>query len=200
MRKRILMVFGTRPEAIKMAPIYKKLIENKDKFHTTVCLSGQHREMLDQVMDLFKIKADIDLNLMGTNQDLHDITANILLEMKSVFKTYEPDLVMVHGDTTTALASALACFYSGIKVCHVEAGLRTFNLQAPYPEEFNRQVISKICNFHLAPTSEAKQNLLDEGIKEKNILVSGNTVIDALFLTLENLSDNSLEEKELFPN
>ncbi len=197
MRNRILIVFGTRPEAIKMAPIYKILKEESNSFETKLCITGQHREMLDQVLELFDINADIDLDIMGTNQDLFDVTSKIILKMKDVLLSVNPDLVMVHGDTTTALATSIAAFYSDIKVCHVEAGLRTHNLKSPFPEEFNRQIISKISSFHLSPTQEAKQNLLGENIDSSKILVTGNTVIDALFLTLDNIANDSAKEKDV---
>jgi UDP-N-acetylglucosamine 2-epimerase (non-hydrolysing) len=194
--KKVLLVFGTRPEAIKMAPICLALKEEPDKFERIVCVTAQHRDMLDQVLEVFKIKADIDLDLMKSGQDLFDITSAVLLAMRSVIEEQRPDLVMVHGDTTTTLAAATACFYKNIPVWHVEAGLRTYDMGAPFPEEFNRQVVSKISQVHLAPTALAKANLLAEGIKEEAIFVTGNTVIDALHLTL-NTIEKDLEKKSI---
>ena len=194
--KKVLLVFGTRPEAIKMAPICLALKEEPDKFECIVCVTAQHRDMLDQVLEVFKIKADIDLDLMKSGQDLFDITSAVLLAMRSVIEEQRPDLVMVHGDTTTTLAAATACFYKNIPVWHVEAGLRTYDMGAPFPEEFNRQVVSKISQVHLAPTALAKANLLAEGIKEEAIFVTGNTVIDALHLTL-NTIEKDLEKKSI---
>lgn len=189
-KKKILLVFGTRPEAIKMAPVYQALKQRKNEFETIVCVTAQHREMLDQVLSLFKIKVDIDLDLMNVGQDLFDITASVLLGMRNVLKSQQPDKVMVHGDTTTAFATALACFYNNTPVWHVEAGLRTYNLRAPFPEEYNRQLVSKLAEIHFAPTKMARENLLAEGIKEDSIIVTGNTVIDALFFMLELIKNN----------
>lgn len=194
--KKVLLVFGTRPEAIKMAPICLALKEEPDKFECIVCVTAQHRDMLDQVLEVFKIKADIDLDLMKSGQDLFDITSAVLLAMRSVIEEQRPDIVMVHGDTTTTLAAATASFYKNIPVWHVEAGLRTYDMGAPFPEEFNRQVVSKISQVHLAPTALAKANLLAEGIKEEAIFVTGNTVIDALYLTL-NTIEKDLENKSI---
>ena len=185
MTKKILLVFGTRPEAIKMAPVYQALKRRTKEFETIVCVTAQHREMLDQVLNLFKIKVDIDLNLMSAGQDLFDITASVLLGIRKVFKSHEPDIVMVHGDTSTAFATALACFYNNTPVWHVEAGLRTYDLRAPFPEEFNRQLVSDLADIHFAPTEIARKNLLAEGIEDTAIIVTGNTVIDALFSTLD---------------
>ena len=190
MKKKILLIFGTRPEAIKMAPIYLELSKNTEKFHPVVCVTGQHREMLDQVLQIFNIKPDIDLNIMKKGQDLFDITSSIILEMRQVLIDSSPDLVMVHGDTSTSMASAIAAFYSNIKIWHVEAGLRTNNIKSPFPEEFNRQLVSKISNIHLAPTKSSKSNLILEGVNPDNIFVTGNTVIDSLHITLENLKSN----------
>ena len=178
--KKVLIVFGTRPEAIKMAPVVKAFISNK-QFLTKVCVTAQHREMLDQVLDFFEITPDFDLNLMKPNQNLYNLTGEIITGMKLVLENYKPDFVLVHGDTTTTMAASLAAFYSGAKVCHVEAGLRTNNKQSPFPEEINRQVTARMTDFHFAPTTKSKQNLLLENIKEDEILVTGNTVIDALF-------------------
>ncbi len=185
MRKKILLVFGTRPEAIKMAPVYQALKRRSKEFETIVCVTAQHREMLDQVLNFFKIKVDIDLDLMSAGQDLFDITASVLLGIRKVFKSHEPDIVMVHGDTTTAFATALACFYHNTPVWHVEAGLRTHDLRAPFPEEFNRRLVSDLADIHFAPTEIARENLLAEGIEDSSIIVTGNTVIDALFSTLD---------------
>ena len=176
---KILVVFGTRPEAIKMAPLVHAL-KADSRLHTVVCVTAQHREMLDQVLQIFEITPDIDLNLMRPGQDLSDVTSGVLLGMRQVLKDEQPQAVLVHGDTTTALATAMAAFYAGIPVGHVEAGLRTHDLQAPFPEEFNRQVISKIARWNFAPTASSKQNLLDERADPTTITVTGNTVIDAL--------------------
>ena len=191
--KKILIVFGTRPEAIKMAPLIKEI--QKENIELKVCITAQHREMLDQVLDIFEIKPDYDLNIMKANQDLYDITSNILIRMKKVLDEFKPDLVLVHGDTTTTFATTLACFYQKIDVGHVEAGLRTSNIYSPFPEEANRKLTASLAKYHFAPTNIAKQNLLKEGIKEKNIIVTGNTVIDALFLALKKIKSNkNLEE------
>ena len=184
-----MIVFGTRPEAIKMAPLCHKLEEQQD-IEIIICVTAQHREMLDQVLEIFDLKPDVDLNVMRKGQDLHDVTTNVLLEMRNTLKEKEPDLVLVHGDTTTAFAASLACFYMGIKVGHVEAGLRTFNIQAPFPEEFNRQSVGLLAKYHFAPTELSKTNLVNEGKNEENILVTGNTVIDALHLVLEKIQVN----------
>jgi len=178
--KKNLIVFGTRPEAIKMAPLVKEF--QKDKFfETKVCVTAQHREMLDQVLEFFDIEPDYDLNLMKPNQNLFSLTADIITEMKAVLEDFKPDYVYVHGDTTTTMASSIAAFYAGAQVCHVEAGLRTHNKRSPFPEEINRQVAGRICDYHFAPTEASRQNLLCENIKDADILVTGNTVIDALF-------------------
>tara|TARA_B100000427_G_C15439054_1_gene564282 strand:+ start:5 stop:1120 length:1116 start_codon:yes stop_codon:yes gene_type:complete len=176
---KVLIVFGTRPEAIKMAPVVKAFKAN-DNFETRVCVTAQHREMLDQVLNFFDITADFDLNLMKPNQNLHNLTAEIIVELKSVLETFKADFVFVHGDTTTTMAASIAAFYSGARICHVEAGLRTFNKQAPFPEEINRQVTGRLADFHFAPTEKAKENLIKENVGSDNILVTGNTVIDAL--------------------
>ena len=178
--KTILFVFGTRPEAIKMAPLLRLIATEDSNFIPKICVTAQHREMLDQILDLFDIKPDFDLDIMKEKQDLTVLSSGILAGMRGIYETVSPDAVIVHGDTTTALASAQAAFFSNIPVGHVEAGLRTYDLQAPFPEEFNRQVISKIANWHFAPTMSCKENLLAEGIEEKKIFVTGNTVIDAL--------------------
>ncbi|MDC1108217.1 UDP-N-acetylglucosamine 2-epimerase (non-hydrolyzing) [Gammaproteobacteria bacterium] len=194
--KKVMLVFGTRPEAIKMAPLYHALKREPEQFDTTVCVTAQHREMLDRAMETFQIVADIDLNLMTNGQDLFDITSSVLLNMRSVLNKTKPDIVFVHGDTTTTLASALACFYLKIPVWHIEAGLRTNDIWSPYPEEFNRQVVTKVSNVHIAPTNFAKNNLLKEGIPESQIIVTGNTVIDALISTLDSINlDPSKEHR-----
>ena len=177
--KKILITFGTRPEAIKMAPVVKALLNNPH-FETRVCVTAQHRQMLDQVLELFAIRPDFDLNLMKPGQDLTDITSNVLLGMRPVLREWRPDWVMVHGDTTTTFAAALAAFYEKIAVCHVEAGLRTGNIYSPWPEEMNRRLAGAITTFHFAPTERARGNLLREGVMASQIQVTGNTVIDAL--------------------
>lgn len=176
---KILFIFGTRPEAIKTAPVIKKFKED-NLFDVKVCVTAQHRQMLDQVLNLFDIKPDFDLDLMKPNQDLYDITSKVLLGLRDIYKNYKPDLVFVHGDTTTTLGASLASFYQKIPVAHVEAGLRTYNIYSPFPEEINRQLASRIAKYHFAPTETAKKNLLKEGIDSSKIFVTGNTVIDAL--------------------
>lgn len=194
-RKKILLVFGTRPEAIKMAPLVKEFQKYPEQFDTKVCVTAQHREMLDQVLQLFEIVPDYDLNIMKAGQDLYDVTSRVLLGMRDVLKEAQPDVVLVHGDTSTSTAAALAAFYQQIPVGHVEAGLRTYNFYSPWPEEMNRQITSRIATYHFAPTLLSKQNLLDEGIKEENIFVTGNTVIDALYWVLDKLAnDKTLNE------
>ena len=177
--KKILFIFGTRPEAIKMAPVIKAF-QKESYFETRICITAQHREMLDQVLYFFEIQPDYDLDLMQRNQDLTTLTSRALVALKVPFEDYNPDLVLVHGDTTTTMTASLAAFYAGIKVGHVEAGLRTFNLQSPFPEELNRQFTSKIADFHFAPTQQAQANLVAENIIEEGIVITGNTVIDAL--------------------
>mgnify|MGYP001208210809 CR=1 FL=1 len=179
--KNILVVFGTRPEAIKMAPLVRALSKKDSLFNVKVCVTAQHRQMLDQVLEFFEIIPDYDLNLMKPGQNLYRLTADIVTGMKAILEETKPDYIFVHGDTTTSTAVALAGFYHGSKVCHVEAGLRTFNKQSPWPEEVNRQLTGRIADFHFAPTETSKQNLLSEGINKDTILVTGNTVIDALF-------------------
>ena len=188
--KNILLVFGTRPEAIKMAPLVKKLQANPEEFQTVVCVTGQHREMLDQVLRLFDITPDYDLNIMKPNQDLYDITSRILLGMRDVLKEVQPDIILVHGDTTTSMAAALAAFYQQIPVGHVEAGLRTGNIYSPWPEEMNRLMTGRISTVHFSPTPLAKQNLLQEHVDEAKIVVTGNTVIDALQMVVERLKND----------
>jgi UDP-N-acetylglucosamine 2-epimerase (non-hydrolysing) len=182
--KKILLVFGTRPEAIKMAPLVHALQAAHHAFDVKVCVTAQHREMLDQVLQIFAIEPDIDLNLMKAGQDLFDVTSAVLLGMRGVFAEQRPDAVLVHGDTTTTLATAVAAFYAGVPVGHVEAGLRTHDVYAPFPEEFNRQVASKVTRWHFAPTALSRDNLLAEGVPASNITVTGNTVIDALYWVL----------------
>lgn len=194
-KKKILLVFGTRPEAIKMAPLVKEFEKHQDSFETYVCVTGQHRQMLDQVLNLFEIKPDFDLNIMQANQDLYDITSKILLGMREVLDDLNPDLVFVHGDTATSTAAALSAFYKQIPVVHVEAGLRTGNIYSPWPEEMNRLITSKLTTYHLSPTNLAKENLLKENIKENTIFVTGNTVIDALNWVKNKIqSDDNLEK------
>jgi len=180
MNKKILIIFGTRPEAIKMAPVIIRLKKN-NHFITKVCVTAQHREMLDQVLDFFSITPDYDLNLMEKGQSLFKLTSNIFTNIESVFAKFQPDYLLVHGDTTTAMSCAIAAYYAKIKIFHVEAGLRTYNKYSPFPEEINRTIISRVADFHFAPTKQAKNNLLNEDIKEKNIYITGNTVIDTLF-------------------
>ena len=195
-KKRILLVFGTRPEAIKMSPVVKEFQKYPDRFKTIVCVTAQHREMLDQVLKIFEIVPDFDLNIMQAGQDLTDVTTRVLTGMRDVLKKTKPDLVLVHGDTTTSMAAALAAFYQKIKVGHVEAGLRTNNMQSPWPEEMNRQVTDRICNYYFAPTELSKQNLIDEKIDQEKIFVTGNTVIDALLMAVEMIkSKNGLENQ-----
>jgi UDP-N-acetylglucosamine 2-epimerase (non-hydrolysing) len=188
--KKILIVFGTRPEAIKMAPLVSKFKNYPTHFETIVCVTGQHREMLDQVLKLFEITPDFDLNIMKDGQDLYDITARILIGMRDILSKSKPDLVIVHGDTTTSIAAALAAFYNQIQVAHVEAGLRTNNIYSPWPEEMNRLLTSKIATFHFAPTSFSKDNLINEGIRKDSIFVTGNTVIDSLKAMIHKINAN----------
>ncbi len=195
----IMLVFGTRPEAIKMATLCHKFLEDKVNFSTTICVTGQHRQMLDQVLDIFKIEPDIDLNLMSPGQDLSDITSAVILSMRNVFKKYNPDVVLVHGDTTTAMAASMAAFYANIPIGHVEAGLRTNDLSAPFPEEFNRQIITKIAKWHFAPTELSAENLRNEGILDQEIVVTGNTVIDSLMWVVKEI-ENSSEKKHKIIN
>lgn len=185
-----MLVFGTRPEAIKMVPLVKEFQKFKDKFQTYVCVTGQHREMLDQVLQLFEITPDYDLNIMKQGQDLYDVTARVLLGMKEVLKEIKPDVVLVHGDTTTSTATALAAFYQQIPVAHIEAGLRTHNIYSPWPEEMNRQITGRIASYHFAPTPLSCKNLLDEGIQNDAITVTGNTVIDALYMVVDKIKSD----------
>lgn len=195
--KKILLVFGTRPEAIKMAPLIKEYQKYPETFRTIVCVTGQHREMLDQVLRLFDIHPDYDLNIMKQGQDLYDITARVLTGMREVLQDAHPDLVLVHGDTTTSTAAALAAFYQQIPVGHVEAGLRTHNIYSPWPEEMNRQITGRIATFHFAPTLLSKKNLLAENISEQAITVTGNTVIDALYHVVEKIKKDDRMRQQL---
>lgn len=192
-----MLVFGTRPEAIKMAPLVKKFQEYPEQFETIVCVTGQHREMLDQVLTIFDIKPDYDLNIMKQGQDLYDVTARVLTGMRDVLKEAQPDVVLVHGDTTTSTAAALASFYQQIPVGHVEAGLRTHNIYSPWPEEMNRQITGRIATYHFAPTPLSKQNLLAEAVKEFDISVTGNTVIDALYMVVDKIKNDNALDSEL---
>lgn len=186
MLKKLLFIFGTRPEAIKMIPIYKKIKES-NLFYVKICITAQHREMLDDVMSFFEVKADYDLNLMKENQTLEELSSRVLIEVSNILKKEKFDLVFVHGDTTTSFFSSVASFYNKVDVAHIEAGLRTYNIYSPFPEEINRQLTSRMAKFHFAPTKKAKENLLQENLNFKNIYVVGNSVIDALFLTLKKL-------------
>lgn len=190
-----MLVFGTRPEAIKMCPLVKEFQKHPEKFETIVCVTGQHREMLDQVLNIFEVTPDYDLNIMKQGQDLYDVTSRVLLGMRDILKEVKPDVVFVHGDTTTSTAAALAAFYQQIPVAHIEAGLRTYNIYSPWPEEMNRQITSRIATFNFAPTPLSRQNLLNEQVKEDSIFVTGNTVIDALYMVIEKIKSNpSLEQ------
>ena len=195
-KKKILLVFGTRPEAIKMCPLVKEFQKYPNDFETVVCVTGQHREMLDQVLEIFGIKPDYDLNIMKQGQDLYDVTARVLTGMRDVLDEVKPDIVLVHGDTTTSMAAAMAAFYRQIPVGHVEAGLRTHNLYSPWPEEMNRQVTGRIAEYDFAPTPLSRQNLLDEGVPEERISVTGNTVIDALHWVVENVLAKGYQPKD----
>lgn len=194
--KKILLVFGTRPEAIKMAPLVKKLQSMPEDFQTIVCVTGQHREMLDQVLHIFDITPDYDLNIMKQGQDLYDVTSRVLLGMRDVLKEVQPDVVLVHGDTTTSTAAALAAFYQQISVGHVEAGLRTGNIYSPWPEEMNRLMTGRIATYHFSPTPLSKENLLNENVNENQITVTGNTVIDALHMVVDRLQNDDLLRAE----
>ncbi len=195
--KTILLVFGTRPEAIKMCPLVKEFEKHPAGFKTVVCVTGQHREMLDQVLNIFEVKPDYDLNIMQQGQDLYDVTSKVLLGMRDVLKVVKPNIVLVHGDTTTSTATALASFYQQIPVGHVEAGLRTHDIYSPWPEEMNRQITGRIATYNFAPTPLSKENLLKENVKEESITVTGNTVIDALHLVINKLkNDKELANKQ----
>lgn len=197
--KKNLIVFGTRPEAIKMAPLVKEFQKNAD-FETKVCVTAQHRQMLDQVLAFFQIIPDYDLDLMSPNQNLTTLTANIIAGMGWVLEDYKPDFVYVHGDTTTSMATGIAAFYAGAKVCHVEAGLRTNNKFSPFPEEINRQLTGRLADYHFAPTIQSKQNLLNENINEENVLITGNTVIDALLESTEIVKNIHNSEIDILKN
>jgi len=188
---KILIVFGTRPEAIKMAPLVKEFGKYPGNFDLKVCVTGQHRQMLDQVLEVFDIHPDYDLNIMAPNQDLYDITTKVLMGMRDVLREFQPEIVFVHGDTTTSMATTIASFYQQIKVAHVEAGLRTYNLFSPWPEEMNRQLTDRLCDYCFAPTETSRNNLLQEKIDTNKIFVTGNTVIDALLWVVDKISANS---------
>lgn len=194
---RVMLVFGTRPEAIKMAPLVKEFQKYPNKFETIVCVTGQHRQMLDQVLSIFDIQPDYDLNIMKQGQDLYEVTARVLTGMRDVLKDTHPDIVLVHGDTTTSTAAALAAFYQQIPVGHVEAGLRTHNIYSPWPEEMNRQITSRIAEYDFAPTPLSKANLLAEGVREDKITVTGNTVIDALYWVVDKIKNTRSLNEEL---
>ena len=196
MKRKNLIIFGTRPEAIKMAPLVKEFLKN-ELFETKVCVTAQHREMLDQVLDFFEITPDYDLNLMKPGQNLYGLTAAIITGLQPILEDFNPDYVYVHGDTTTTMAAGIASFYSGAKVCHVEAGLRTFNKQSPFPEEVNRSITGRVADYHFAPTTTSFNNLCKEGINKENILITGNTVIDALHESVrkvDTLNDSEIEQ------
>ena len=195
--KRIMLVFGTRPEAIKMCPLVKEFQKHPEAFETVVCVTGQHREMLDQVLRIFDVKPDFDLNIMKQGQDLYDVTSRVLVGMRDVLDEVKPDVVLVHGDTTTSMAAALASFYRQIPVGHVEAGLRTHNIYSPWPEEMNRQISGRIATYDFAPTPLSRQNLLDEGVDPEKITVTGNTVIDALHWVVKNVMEKGYVPKDL---
>ena len=192
-----MLVFGTRPEAIKMAPLVKEFQKHPESFQTIVCVTGQHREMLDQVLHLFEIKPDYDLNIMKQGQDLYDVTARVLVGMRDVLKEVQPDVVLVHGDTTTSTAAALAAFYQQIPVGHVEAGLRTHNIYSPWPEEMNRLITGRIATYHFSPTQLSRQNLLVEKVADKAITVTGNTVVDALYWVVNKIKNDETLNSEL---
>ena len=196
-QKTVMLVFGTRPEAIKMAPLIKEFQKKSDIFNTLVCVTAQHRQLLDQVMDVFHLTADYDLDIMQQGQDLYDITSRVLLSMRDVLRQARPNLVLVHGDTTTSTAAALAAFYQQVPVGHIEAGLRTGNIYSPWPEEMNRQITGRIASYHFAPTETSRENLLKENVHPNNIYVTGNTVIDALHLVVNELKcDTQLADRE----
>ncbi len=194
--KKVMLVFGTRPEAIKMVPLVKEFQKQPERVETVVCVTGQHREMLDQVLEIFDIRPDYDLNIMKQGQDLYDVTARVLTGMRDVLKEARPDVVLVHGDTTTSTAAALAAFYQQIPVAHIEAGLRTHNIYSPWPEEMNRLITGRIATYHFSPTPLSRQNLLNEGVKDSQIHVTGNTVIDALYWVVDKIkNDRALNNK-----
>ena len=197
MKAKVMIVFGTRPEAIKMAPVCKQFLGDNDNFETVILVTAQHREMLDQVLEIFEINPDIDLDLMKDNQNLSDLTSDVLSKINSHINKIKPDCILVHGDTTTTLAASMSAFYNNIPLGHIEAGLRTNNLFAPYPEEFNRQITSKISKWHFAPTSLSKRNLVEEKISSENIFIVGNTVIDALHWVLSSIEEKQEKKKEI---
>lgn len=197
MKKKNLIIFGTRPEAIKMAPLVKEFLKNSGTFETKVCITAQHREMLDQVLNFFEITPDFDLDLMKPNQNLYTLTADIITSIKPILEEFKPDYVYVHGDTTTTMAASIAAFYSGAKVCHIEAGLRTFNKRSPFPEEINRSIAGSISDYHFAPTVTSEKNLLNENIKPSSILVTGNTVIDALHYSSNKVTSDTYVDDEV---
>lgn len=199
LKKKILIVFGTRPEAIKMAPLVKAFEAEGDTFETKVCITAQHREMLDQVLSFFEIEPDFDLDLMKPNQNLYTLTADIVVAMKPVLEAFMPDFVFVHGDTTTTMAASIASFYAGARVCHIEAGLRTFNLQAPFPEEMNRCVAGVVATLHFSPTQTSKDNLLRENKNPASIYVTGNTVIDALLYSVKKVQAKGFKNDDIEP-
>lgn len=196
MKKKNLLIFGTRPEAIKMAPLVKTFQKNTS-FETKVCITAQHREMLDQVLDFFEIVPDYDLDLMKPNQNLYSLSADIITNLKPILEEFKPDYVYVHGDTTTTMASSIAAFYSGAQVCHVEAGLRTFNKRSPFPEEMNRSIAGRVSDYHFAPTQTSQQNLLNENISDKSIQITGNTVIDALHFSEKKVTSSTYSDEEV---
>ena len=195
--KKIMLVFGTRPEAIKMAPLVKEFQKHPEEFETIVCVTGQHREMLDQVLHIFDIRPDYDLNIMKQGQDLYDVTARVLTGMRDIFKVCRPDVVLVHGDTTTSTAAALAAFYQQMPVGHIEAGLRTHNIYSPWPEEMNRQITGRIATYDFAPTPLSRENLLKENVTDSQITVTGNTVIDALYWVVDKIKSDKALDKSL---
>lgn len=195
--KTVMLVFGTRPEAIKMCPLIKEFQKYPDDFKTIICVTGQHREMLDQVLKIFDITPDYDLNIMKQGQDLYDVTSKVMLGLRDILKSVKPEVVFVHGDTTTSTATAIATFYQQIPVAHIEAGLRTYNIYSPWPEEINRQLTSRIATYNFAPTLLSKSNLLKENIREESIAVTGNTVIDALYMIVNKIKSNADLAKEL---
>ncbi len=195
--KKIMLIFGTRPEAIKMAPLVKEFRRYPEKFETIVCVTGQHREMLDQVLRLFNIRPDYDLDIMKQGQDLYDVTARVLTGMRSILQETKPDIVLVHGDTTTSMVASLAAFYQQIPIGHVEAGLRTHNIYSPWPEEMNRQITGRIATWHFSPTALSRNNLILEGVDEEKIRITGNTVIDALYHVVATIREDSTLRKQL---
>ena len=195
--KKIMLVFGTRPEAIKMAPLVKEFQKQPEQVETVVCVTGQHREMLDQVLRIFDIHPDYDLNIMKQGQDLYDVTAHVLTGLRDVLKEVKPDVVLVHGDTTTSTASALAAFYQQILVAHIEAGLRTHNIYSPWPEEMNRLLTGRLATYHFSPTPLSRNNLIKESVDDRNIIVSGNTVIDALYWVVDKIKNDKVLDSEL---